>query len=79
MIALASRKYLLLREAASLAGVSAKVLRGQVSAGRIPERFLLRSGDVRPVVRIHRSWLERSADPAPAIVATAVFPWGERL
>ncbi len=76
MIALRPTEYLLLREVARLTGVSDQILRRQVKAGLIPAQFVMKSGTVRPVIRIHRSWVERSA--TPAVTCEAVIPWGPR-
>lgn len=78
MIAPARKDYLLMRDAARAVGISYGMLRRQVKAGRIPKEFLLLSGDVRPVVRIHRSWVERLSAPPAAVTCEIVIPWGAK-
>ncbi len=68
--------YLLIRDAARAAGLGAWVLRRQVKAGLIPKEYLLLSGDVRPVVRIHRAWLDRFSSPKPALACEMTMAWG---
>lgn len=74
MIAPAS-DYLLLREIAPLAGIGPQVLRRMVRRQQIPAQFVLKTGLVRPVVRIHRAWLDHLNAPKPAVACETRLLW----